>query len=332
MRTRPDAVPRCGRCPSLQTLAKPFAAPRSRQLFSEAEPASRGRALLEAHFDLILRKLRRLSRRSGLPDFEAEELRSWALLKLVDDDYRALARWEGRSSFSTFLTIVLMNLMRDYRVHVWGKWRPSAAARRHGEAGVILDRLLARDGLSVGEAVERLRAEHGVSLSADQAEQLAAELPRRPGRWRVGEEELVHIPIDGRVESRIEEEERARTADRLRELLVPLLRALPAEDRLLLKLCFLEGLSVAAIAPILGRPQRELYARRERCLEKIRRSLAEAGLERGQVGALLGRFQGSLGLEAALSGQHEENAVLVRPTEQHGEGARGRLAHRFQEG
>lgn len=264
------------------------------------EAASRGRELLEAHFDLIQRKLQHLGRRSGLPEAEAEELRSWALFKLVDDDYRILGKWEGRSSFSTFLTVALMNLMRDYRIHVWGKWRPSAAARRSGEAGVILDRLLTRDGLSGAEAVERLRSEHGVSLSADQAERLAAALPRRRERRRVSDEELLRIPVDGQVEIRIEEKEQACIADRLRELLIPLLRSLPAEDRLLLKLSFLEGLSMAAISPILGRPQRELYSMRVRCLKKIRRSLEEAGLGRHQVGELLGGFQGNLGLEAEL--------------------------------
>lgn len=97
---------------------------------TERGPAERGRALLEEHFDLIQKKLGYLARRSGLPDHEAEELRSWALFRLVEDDYQVLARWEGRSSISTYLTVVLVKLMRDYRIHLWGKWRPSAVARR----------------------------------------------------------------------------------------------------------------------------------------------------------------------------------------------------------
>jgi hypothetical protein len=56
-------------------------------------------------------------------------------------------------------------------------------------------------------------------------------------RRRVSEEELLQIPVDGQVEVRIEEEERACAADRIRELLVPLLPSLPAEDRRLLRLC-----------------------------------------------------------------------------------------------
>jgi RNA polymerase sigma factor (sigma-70 family) len=264
------------------------------------DSAERGRALLESHLDLIQRKLLHLSRRSGLPELEAEEFRSWALFKLIDDDYRILGKWEGRSSFPTYLTVVLVNLMRDYRIHLWGKWRASALSRRKGKEGVLLERLLVRDGLSVDEALERLRTEHGVLLEREEALEIALALPRRRERWQVSEEELLQIPVDGQVEIRIEEKERARTASRLRELLAPLLQSLPPEDRRLLRLHFFEGLSMAAIAPALGRPQRELYAMRDRCLKRIRQALAVAGLGPEQVRELIGRFPGSLGLEKHL--------------------------------
>jgi DNA-directed RNA polymerase specialized sigma24 family protein len=89
-------------------------------------------------------------------------------------------------------------------------------------------------------------------------------------------EALLHIPIDGEVEARIEERELACTADRLRKLLAPLLESLQAEERLLLRLSFFRGLSIAPVAPILGRPQKELYKVRERCLRQIQLSLREA--------------------------------------------------------
>lgn len=89
----------------------------------EIDSSKRGRRLLESHLDLIQQRLQQLSRRSGLPEHEAEELRSWALCRLIGDDYKVLASWKGKSSFPTYLTAVLVNLMRDYRIHVWGKWR-----------------------------------------------------------------------------------------------------------------------------------------------------------------------------------------------------------------
>jgi RNA polymerase sigma factor (sigma-70 family) len=264
------------------------ALPRPRPVRLPDTPTSRGRALLEQHFRLIRERLDHLSRRSGLPEHEAEELRSWAVFKLVENDYRILASWEGRSSFSTFLTVVLVNLVRDYRIHVWGKWRPSAAALRQGAEAVLLERLCVRDRLPLDEAIERMRTEHRVSLSRAELERMAVPLRRNTERRRVSEEELLRIPVDGQVESRVEDCERARIEERLRELLAPLLQSLPAQDRLLLKLHYWDGLSMAAISPVLGRPQRELFSVRDKCLKKLRQNLEDGGLSSDQVRRLPG--------------------------------------------
>lgn len=252
--------------------------------------AARGRALLEDHFELIQRKLRCLSQRSGLPEADAEEFRSWALLRLVEDDYRILVSWQGRSSLSTYLTVVLVNLMRDYRIHIWGKWRASAAARRWGREGVLLERLWIRDGLSLDEAVVQMRTEHGVALSRAELEQITAGLPQRAGRRWVGEEKLLHISADGRVEERIEERERGETVARLEELLPALLGALPAENLRLIELYYWDGLSMAAIASDLGKSPRELYSLRDRCLKRLRQALEGAGLSADRVSGLAGRL------------------------------------------
>jgi len=45
---------------------------------------------------------------------------------------------------------------------------------------------------------------------------------------------------------------------------------------------------MASISPLLGRPQRELYSIRDKCLKKIRHNLEEAGLSPVRVKALLG--------------------------------------------
>ena len=190
------------------------ALPRPRPARLPGAQSSRGRALLEQNFELIRQRLDRLGRFSDLPEHEAEELCSWALFKLVENNYRILASWEGRSSFSTFLTVVLVNLLRDYRIHLWGKWRPSAAARRRGPEAVLLERLCVRDGLPVDEAIERMRTEHGVSLPQTELEGMAASLCRRMRRRRVAEEELLPIPVDGQVEKRIEDGECDRSRPR----------------------------------------------------------------------------------------------------------------------
>jgi RNA polymerase sigma factor (sigma-70 family) len=264
------------------------AASRSVKPLPEAPPASRGRALLEEHFELIQQKLLCLGRRSGLPDHEAEELRSWALFRLVEDDYQVLAKWEGRSSFSTYLTVVLINLMRDYRTRLWGKWRPSAAARRRGREAVLLERLWQQGGLPLDQAIARIHGERGCALSRGDLERLAAELPRRTDRRRVGDEVLYEMPHDGRVEGRVRDRELARTATCLRRTLLPAFTTLPAEDRRLLALHYEAGLSLSSISRLLGRPVRQLYSARDRCLKKLRQALEAGGLDWPEVSDLIG--------------------------------------------
>lgn len=249
---------------------------------------SRGRALLEEHLTSVRRRLDQIGRDSGLPRHEAEEFRSWALFKLVENDYRILSSWEGRSTFATYLNVALVNLLRDYRIHVWGKWRPTAAARREGSEAVLLEQLWHRDRLPLAEAIDRMLSVHKVPLSRAEIERLAARLPQKVERRWVGEDELQDVAVDGRVEERVEDGERAQLAARLRAELVPRLRSLPAEERLLLKLCFRDGFSMAAAAPILGRPQKELYTMRDRCLKRLRQALESLGLCPEQVLGLIG--------------------------------------------
>jgi len=275
--------------PVLKDLEGSPSQPARRQLASgPVDQVSRGRILLERHFGLIQQRLQSLGRRSGLPDYEADEFLSWALFKLVENDYRILAGWKGRSSFSTYLTVVLVNLMRDYRTKVWGKWRSSAAARRQGSEAVLLERLLLRDGLSLEEAIRQMHNLHRVTLSRMALEKLAAGLPWRAERRRVGEEELRRISVDGRIEDYVEQKELACTAARFRDVFFSLLRELPAESRFLLKLHYRGGLSMATISRLLGQPQKSLYRFRDCCLRKLRSGFESAGLHSGDINALIG--------------------------------------------
>jgi len=267
--------------PGRESRALPRPSPR------RASPPSRGRALLEEHFVLVRKSLDRLGRNSGLPEHEADEFQSWAVFKLVDKDYRILGSWEGRCSFSTYLIVVLARLLEDYRIHVWGKWRPSAAARRQGREAVLLERLRFRDRLPWGEAIDRAQALSDSSLSREELERIAGSLPERSGRIMVGEEALLRIAVDGSVEERIEEYERAPLVARLHEKLLALLRALPAEDRLVLKLHFQDDFTIAALSLLLRIPQKQLYSRRDNCLKKLRRALVDGGLDRERLQELL---------------------------------------------
>ncbi len=258
---------------------------------SPEPPEPDRRTPFELHHELIERVIAYVCARRRLRAEDAEEFASYARLELIDEDCAVLRRFEGRSSLQTFLGIVIQRLYLDYRIKQWGKWRPSAAARREGPNAVLLERLLTRDGLSLREAGEVMAAHHGVSLSPDELERLSALLPPRARRTREHEIVLRSLPsTDPSPEDLAMAADRKADAGRLLAALDRAVGALDPPDRLALTMRFQEGRTVAEIARTTGTEPRRLYARMTRLFGEIRRMLEAEGFDRGAVRDLLGRL------------------------------------------
>lgn len=252
------------------------------------ETPEEAEALFLEHLPFLERSIAFVCRRNGFPEADGEDFASWAKLRLIEDDYAILRKFRGTSKLTTFLTVVVRNLFRDYRIKLWGKWRPSAAAKRLGPTAVRLERMVSRDGRSVEEAIESLKENQAVAESRRELERLAGRLPERVPRRFVGEEALEgEGSLDG-VESRLRDRERAAAAARVEAALERALDALEPRDRLLLKMHYRDGFSIATIARTLEVEQRPLYSRRDRAFRRMRRELGEAGVEWERVEGLLG--------------------------------------------
>src|SRR6185295_1916310 len=98
------------------------------------------------HLPTIERIASFVARRNHLNADEAAEFTQEVRFRLFDGDYAIIRKFEGRSLFSTYLTTVIGRLFHQWRVEQWGKWRPSAEAKRLGDKAIALERLLSRDG------------------------------------------------------------------------------------------------------------------------------------------------------------------------------------------
>lgn len=235
--------------------------------------------LFVAELPLIERVIDSICRRHCCFGPDAEDFSSSVKVKLMDDDYAVLRRFRSQAKLSTFLTTVVANQFRDFRNQKWGKWRPSAAARRQGTVGIQLDKLLTRDGYSLDEAVEVLRTRLGSDAPPRQELfEIAARLPDRPRRRFEGEERLETLPDADRADRRVLDEEREAAMEGAKAALARALRRLPAEDRLIVKMRFGDGFTVALIARQLGIKQRRLYSRIERLLKTLRQGLEAEGV------------------------------------------------------
>jgi len=220
--------------------------------------------------DLILRKT---IRRRWLQPNEADEFRSFVYRRLLDNQCSILRKHRGESSWKTYLTVVTQRLFLDYRDHVWGKWRPSAKAKRAGRVGILLDRLLSRDGYGVAEAIRLMRENHDVEATEEELWLLAATLPQHGRPKAVSEDFLAHHASTESAEAPALASEKANVLDAVLSTVEEALEELEAEDRLILKMRFFDQVQICQIARVLGLPAKPLYRRIEGILRRVRKSL-----------------------------------------------------------
>lgn len=257
------------------------------QLFADALPA----------VDTVVRDL---ARRYHLSRDDQEEFKGAVLVRLLEDDYAILRKYEGRASLLTYLRIVITRFFLDQRVKAWGRWRPSAEAMRLGALAVDLERLLERQRLPLDEAIATLQSQQA-DVEEATLRDLAARLPNRvTGRRLVDDAELELLPDVGPASDHlVKAAELDEVATQAAAALRGAIATLPTRARLLLRLRFERGASIADIARILGEPQKPLYREFERLLRDLRQHLEAAGVSASAVAALLG--QGTDRLEGTLA-------------------------------
>jgi RNA polymerase sigma factor for flagellar operon FliA len=231
-----------------------------------------------------------LCRRHGVAGDDADEFASWARASLIENDYAIVRKFRGESAPTTYLTVVLSTLFSAWRVRERGRWRPSAAARREGPLAVRLEAMVHRDGLRLDEAAERLRTSGETALGDRALAEILSRLPAHtlPRPVPVADAVLDDTPAAGasadlRVSSAEAEAARGHGEDAVRRAV----DALPAEDRVVVKMRFWEGLTVAEVARGLGVAQKPLYKRLDRVMGRLRRELERAGVSRETVREML---------------------------------------------
>jgi RNA polymerase sigma factor (sigma-70 family) len=257
------------------------------------------RKLLVQHLDLIDRIVLFVARRRRLSPADTEEFASVVRLKLVDRDFAILRKFKRRSALSTYMTIVIERLCLDFCIAKWGKWRPSASARRLGPVALLLEQLIIRDGVTFDEAVGTLQTNHGVNQTREELHALFLQLPPRP-TWPPGGESsgLASNATSGGVEFALEHQDDRVTLERIEAALVRAVSTLEAEDRLILKLRFEDGRPVAQIARTLGLRSRPLYRRIQHIIAMLRAELVREGVDEVAIAAVVGHP--ALALEGVL--------------------------------
>jgi len=232
----------------------------------------------------------------GLRAADAEDFGSIVKMRLIENEYEVLGKWQGRSTMKTYLTTVINRIYLDFQVQRFGKWRPSAEAKRLGPEAQRLEQLMFRDGLSFDEVCEVMLSDPRMRLTRDDLHAIRLKLPAR--RTRRGDlHEYEPVRPEGAGEA-VERAERQALADKTFAVIRCSLSRLPARERLFLRLHFQSGMTVADAARALGAgDDKALYRKKEEILKRLRTDLEAEGISREDAQELLL----NLDWEAALS-------------------------------
>lgn len=231
--------------------------------------------ILQGEMRLVDTVIAQACRRYRLSAADADDFGGLVRMRLVENDFGVLRRFEGRSSLRSYLTTVVFRLLLDYRVRQWGRWRPSTEAVLRGRPGLLLDRLLHRDGLTFEEACEVIQTNYGLKVTREELSEIAAQLPPRANR-RLEPLDAYESPAEhGCPDIEFQRQEAVPIALRMKRELKAALAALPDDDRRLLELRFRDGRTVIEIAQLLGVTPKPLYRRLERIARALRGRLLD---------------------------------------------------------
>lgn len=228
-----------------------------------------------------------IARRNGCDGDEVDDFVAIVRSRLVENDYAIWRKHRGKSSLRAFLSVVIANLFRDHRIAQWGKWRPSAHARRHGHTGVALDRLIRRDGASIDLAVKAIASRDDCALDERALRQIAADLPQKKDRRPQRLEDAPSLATTATAEDGLQSKETARLRERVIGAVREVLDTLPEEDQTILRLLFWENHSVAQVARTLRVEARPLYRKIKRRYGDLEDRLDKRGVDASAVTTLL---------------------------------------------
>ena len=279
------------------------------------------------HLATIKRIAAFVARRNHLNADDTEEFVQIVCVRLWENDYAIIRKFKGESQFSTYLTTVIVRLFQQCRVERWGKWRPSAEAKRLGNVAITFERLITRDGFSFLEAVNTLTVRSDAPCTAAELEAIYLRLPpRSPRPVLVSDDGLPDVvSVEGDADDRLESRDRERTARRMCEVVDAALVELDPEDRLILKLRFWHSRKVPDIARMLDIDQKKLYKRLEKLFAILRRALEKTGISRTDMDKLLGGGDQELHLDLQTSEENPDPGPSNEPGEGKVRGGKGKL-------
>jgi DNA-directed RNA polymerase specialized sigma24 family protein len=260
---------------------------------------------IAAHWLLI----NRIAERRFIDTNCAEEAALYVINLLEEDDCRRLRTFSGRAKFSTFISSLTIRLLEDFSRKKFGRVRPPAWITALGGIWVTLFQLLCLQRLSVVDAIETMKNRVAGSKQ-QQVEETAWTILEE--MTSCGKHQGLEVPFDNvddgqandqdtiighhdspevhllKNERRIlfelifkgvtKTEDVQSSAERSFITILKTPIQMSAKERLLLKLCFQDQLSVTRAGKMLGWNANQSHGKLRRLLVRLRDKFDRAGI------------------------------------------------------
>jgi DNA-directed RNA polymerase specialized sigma24 family protein len=259
-----------------------------------------------------IERLARLAERR-FPDAAASGAAyNFAFDRISENDWRLLESYTGRAQPGTYLTAVFCRLLEDYSRARYGRPRPPAWLQRMGELWLRIYRMLCLERVEPESIVDSIALRAG-RPRGDVRQTIATIRARIPDCGQARGEVAMADPADAHEETDAANPESELARQELTELLRTLRSVLSAadaapvaprnpssggpdpsrvpspallrsalqlddEERLVLRLLYQDGRTVADAARALHLPEHQVRRKRERAVSRLREALRAAGI------------------------------------------------------
>ncbi len=243
--------------------------------------------------------------RMAVRRFGEGSLAEEAALAVIDglraDDWYRLRAYDQKAAFTTFIRTLTARLLEDFARKRFGRARPPLWVKTFGGIWAKLFTALCLERLPVAEAVEVVLQRQtvvGISEIESAAYQLLARIPdcgMHRGLEVAYEEEYSDMDLaEPRLDSSVEERQKKELLEAIFHLVLggeevtvsenfyrkfsQLEISLLPEEKLLLKLCYQDGLGVAQAGELLGLTRFQAHGKKRRLMARLKAELERTGL------------------------------------------------------
>lgn len=253
------------------------------------------RKIALAHWHMV----NAMARKRFSAEVVAEEAALFVLETLENEHWHRLGQYSGRSRFSVFFASVTYRLLEDFARKKFGRMLPPAWIQKAGGIWLMLFRLLCLERFSFLEAlaIAKDRTDQVASATLEAAaEKILAELPQCGQKTTIlsldDERARAEEPASEQRDALEKKEEQlllgalgliifGTPVNDKKEKSVQKLLAHPlqlkSDERLLLRLCFQDNMSVSKARILLGLNRFQAHGKMRRTLTKIKNHFTSVG-------------------------------------------------------